>query len=86
MKILENIVSCWFELYTVAALRLVPLSYFLRLSMNTEQNILLNEFEFIYKVLLESPRTVIVVTALVKEDERRGQGHTSASLLLQSAT
>jgi hypothetical protein len=37
-----------------------------------------------YKVLLESSRTVIVVTALVK-DERGGQGHTSASLLYQSA-
>jgi hypothetical protein len=38
-----------------------------------------------YEVLLESSRTVIV-TALVKEDERGGQGHTSASLLHQSAT
>jgi hypothetical protein len=33
----------------------------------------------------ESSRTVIVVTASVK-DERRGQGHTSAILLHQSAT
>jgi hypothetical protein len=32
-----------------------------------------------------SSRTVIVVTALVKEDERRGQGHTFASVLHQSA-
>jgi hypothetical protein len=40
----------------------------------------------VYKVVLESSRTVIVVTALVKEDERGGQGHTSASLLRQSAT
>jgi hypothetical protein len=29
---------------------------------------------------------VIVVTASVEEDERGGQGHTSASLLDQSAT
>jgi hypothetical protein len=28
----------------------------------------------------------VVVTALVKEDERGGQGHTSASLLHQSAS
>jgi hypothetical protein len=31
-------------------------------------------------------QTVTVVTASVKEDERGGQGHTSASLLHQSAT
>jgi hypothetical protein len=37
-------------------------------------------------VLSESSLTVIVVTAWVKEDERGGQGHTSASLLHQSAT
>jgi hypothetical protein len=36
--------------------------------------------------VLESSRTVIVVTASVKEDERGGQGHTSASLLHQSVT
>jgi hypothetical protein len=41
---------------------------------------------FIYEVVSESSRTVIVGTASVKEDERRGQGHTSASLLHQSAT
>jgi hypothetical protein len=40
----------------------------------------------VYKVLSESSWTVIVVTASVKEDERGGQGHTSANLLHQSAT
>jgi hypothetical protein len=40
----------------------------------------------IYEVVSESSRTVIVVTALVKKDERRDQGHTSESLLHQSAT
>jgi hypothetical protein len=35
-----------------------------------------------YKVLLESSRTIIVVTASVKEDERGDQGHISASLSL----
>jgi hypothetical protein len=35
----------------------------------------------LYDVLSESYWTVTVVTALVKEDERGGQGHTSASLL-----
>jgi hypothetical protein len=40
----------------------------------------------IYKVLSESSQSVIVVTASVKEDEKGGQGHTSASLLHQSAT
>jgi hypothetical protein len=39
----------------------------------------------LYEVVLESSRTVIVVTASVK-DERGGQGHTSESLLHQSAT
>jgi hypothetical protein len=39
-----------------------------------------------YKLLSESSRTVIVVTASVKEDERGSQGHTSASLLHQFAT
>jgi hypothetical protein len=43
-------------------------------------------FFYTYKVLSESSRTVIVVIASVKEDERGGQGHTSASLLHQSAT
>jgi hypothetical protein len=38
-----------------------------------------------YEVLLESSWTFVVVTALVKEDERGGQGHTSTSLLHQSA-
>jgi hypothetical protein len=38
-----------------------------------------------YEVLSEISLTVIVVTASVKEDERGGQGHTSASLLHQSA-
>jgi hypothetical protein len=33
-----------------------------------------------YKVVSESSRTVIVVTASMKEVERGGQGHTSASL------
>jgi hypothetical protein len=37
-------------------------------------------------MLSESSQTVIVVTASVKEDERGGQGHASASLLHQSAT
>jgi hypothetical protein len=37
-------------------------------------------------VLSENVRTVIVVTALVKEDERGGEGHISANLLQQSAT
>jgi hypothetical protein len=36
-------------------------------------------------VVSEGSRTVIVVTASVKEDERGGQGHTSESLLHQSA-
>jgi hypothetical protein len=38
-----------------------------------------------YEVLLECFQAVIVVTVLVKEYERGGQGHTSASLLHQSA-
>jgi hypothetical protein len=38
-----------------------------------------------YGVLLESSWTVIVVNASIKEDERGGQGHTSASILHQSA-
>jgi hypothetical protein len=37
-------------------------------------------------MLSESSGTVIVVTASVKKDERGGQGHTSTSLLHQSAT
>jgi hypothetical protein len=39
----------------------------------------------IYEVVLESSWTVIVVTVSVKEDERGCQGHTSKSLLRQSA-
>jgi hypothetical protein len=39
-----------------------------------------------YEGLSESSRSVKVVTASMKEDERGGQGHTSASLLPQSAT
>jgi hypothetical protein len=39
-----------------------------------------------YEVLSESSQAAAVVIASVKEDERRGQGHTSASLLYQSAT
>jgi hypothetical protein len=37
-------------------------------------------------LLSESSRTVIAVTTSVKEDERGGHGHTSASILHQSAT
>jgi hypothetical protein len=40
----------------------------------------------LYEVLSKSSQTVIVVTALVEEDERGGQGHISSSLLNQSAT
>jgi hypothetical protein len=39
-----------------------------------------------YEVVLVSSRTVIVVTASVKEVESTVQGHTSESLLQQSAT
>jgi hypothetical protein len=39
-----------------------------------------------YEMVSESSWTIIVVTAPVKEDERGGQGHTSASLFDQSAT
>jgi hypothetical protein len=39
-----------------------------------------------YEVVLESSWTVIVVIALEEDDEREGQGHTSESLLRQSAT
>jgi hypothetical protein len=39
----------------------------------------------ITRCLMESTQTVIVLTAWVKVDERGGQGHTSASLLHQSA-
>jgi hypothetical protein len=41
--------------------------------------------EDIYEVLSESSWTFIVATASVKEDERGGLGHTSTSLLNQSA-
>jgi hypothetical protein len=34
----------------------------------------------VYQLLSESSQTVTVVTASVKEDERGGQGHTSASV------
>ena len=37
-------------------------------------------------MVFESSRTVIVVTVSAKEYERGGQGHTSESLLHQSAT
>ncbi|PNF19678.1 hypothetical protein B7P43_G16065 [Cryptotermes secundus] len=37
------------------------------------------------KSVSESSWTITVVTALVKDDERGGQGHTSTSLLQQSA-
>jgi hypothetical protein len=39
----------------------------------------------LYNVVAESSLAVTVVTASVKEDERGGQGHTSSSLLHQSA-
>jgi hypothetical protein len=38
-----------------------------------------------YEVVSESSPTVIVVTVSVKEYERGGKGHTSESLLHQSA-
>jgi hypothetical protein len=50
--------------------------------LNGSLEILIMSFESIS----ESSKTVIVVTALVKEDERGDQGHTSASLLHQYAT
>jgi hypothetical protein len=40
---------------------------------------------FKYEVLSESSQTVVVETASVKEDERGGPGHTSASLLYHHA-
>jgi hypothetical protein len=40
----------------------------------------------IYEVVSESSRTVSVVPTSLKEDEKGGQGHTSESLLHQSAT
>jgi hypothetical protein len=46
---------------------------------------LLTSFQGTCKVLSESSRTVIVVTASVKQDETGGQDHTSESLLHQSA-
>jgi hypothetical protein len=39
----------------------------------------------LHKAVLESSQTVIIVIALVKEDERGGHGHASISLLHQSA-
>jgi hypothetical protein len=41
---------------------------------------------FLYDVVSESSRTVTVVTASVKEEERGGQSYTFTSLLHQSAT
>jgi hypothetical protein len=38
-----------------------------------------------YDVVSKSSRTVILVTASINDDERGGQGHTSESLLHQSA-
>jgi hypothetical protein len=43
-------------------------------------------FAVCMSMLSESPSTVIIISASVKEDERGGQGHTSASLLYRSAT
>jgi hypothetical protein len=40
--------------------------------------------KILYELLSESSQTVIAVIALVKEDERGGQGHTFASILHQS--
>jgi hypothetical protein len=40
----------------------------------------------LYEVVSESSQALIVVTVSVKEDEKGGQGHTSKSLLHQSAT
>jgi hypothetical protein len=40
----------------------------------------------IYEVVSEISWTITAVTASVKEDERAGQGHTSASLLHRSTT
>jgi hypothetical protein len=41
--------------------------------------------EWIYKVVSESSRIFIIITAMVSEDEKGGQGHTSESLLHQYA-
>jgi hypothetical protein len=46
---------------------------------------LFNCVSALYEVVSECSWTIIVVTAPVKEDERGGQGHTSASLFHQSA-
>jgi hypothetical protein len=40
---------------------------------------------YLMKVLLDSSRTVVIVTASAKENDRGGQGHTSVSLFHQSA-
>jgi hypothetical protein len=53
--------------------------------MNEWMNEQTNNRMYVYEGLLESSQTVIVVTASEKEDEWRGQGHTSTSLLHQSA-
>jgi hypothetical protein len=53
--------------------------------MSMKPNIVKNQSVVLGIKILETSQTVIVVTASVKEDERGGQGHTSASLLHQSA-
>jgi hypothetical protein len=45
----------------------------------------MKQFYHTYEVVLESSQTVIAGTASMNENERGGQGHTSASLLHQSA-
>jgi hypothetical protein len=51
------------------------------------ENLTITIFQTIFlRGLSESSRTVIIVTASVKEDDRGGQVHTFASLFLQSAT
>jgi hypothetical protein len=54
--------------------------------MKYNSRLILHDAQYLtYEVLPESFWTVTVVTASVKEDERGGQGHTSASLLHLSA-
>jgi hypothetical protein len=48
------------------------------------QNVVVEE-KALYEVVLESSQTVTVVTASMKEDEKEGQGYTSASHLHESA-
>jgi hypothetical protein len=60
---------------------------FYLLQVNAQKKLQLSlttPLEQTYEVLSESSWAVIVVTALVKEDERGGQGCTSTSLLHQS--